>query len=145
MKEMFLRRPRNSLASLANQGDANAKKLESFTTLSGFSLGALHGGGYNRSAGNNSNYTGRKVRENISFLNPMDDPMPVIAEDDISTDKYRRHRVVYNDLLEHNSCEPLSSNDLMRLRLKKAELQDFCRLCVFHTLFSFEGPKAAER
>lgn len=50
----------------------------------------------------------------------------------------RRHQVVYKDIVNHEECQRLDEDDLSRLEDRRASMLDFCRKCVFLTLFDPE-------
>ena len=51
---------------------------------------------------------------------------------------YKRFQVVYNNRTLHNECKTLTSNEIDELKRKDKGLDDFCRLCIFLTIFNFQ-------
>ena len=70
----------------------------------------------------------------------------VIEEDDTDFfSEFVRHKVVYNGLVSHKQCVALSSTEILQLRRREKKLEDFCRMCVFLTLFNEQALKNSDR
>ena len=69
----------------------------------------------------------------------------IIVEEVADVVTYPRHKLTFKSMLHQQDCFALSVDEIDQLARMEKDLSDFCRCCIFLTIFSEDGISVEHR